>query len=468
MIHRIISPFHFSDADYYYRIAQGFLNGQGMNIPFPPPATAFFLIGAVTLVGENPYYLKLLYILLGTLSLLWVYLSLRMLYGVAVALLSLLLCSLSFSLTDITTALNTENIYLFTSSLSVYLFLLLYKMEGWGERFPFGVSLLFGFSVAMALLSRSEFALIASALLLFGIFRKGMGVKRKARIVFTSLCASLLLLSPWMVRNYYYMQWFNTAYPKAELPLFVPVALNGPFNFYEGHNPKANGTYAPEFVGKLEQGYKAWINPENEEHLRIVRDGYKMGWDYIRTHKERELSLLFVKLNVLLNGFSNGYGPDNFPAGLSGTVPSFADSFVPSGRGGLWLNLSLAFLGIFALMRRREWGGIRFLPLLTVGSVFVTGLLFYALSRMLYPLLPWAFALMALGMTEVWMLFRRWLNEQFGIKFSFSQKGTVAGSIAGVVLLFSFILYQGGEKRIFLEGVSGEYGSHSLTLWKRE
>ncbi len=396
MLHKNSSVFHFSDADTYDRLAQGFINKGSLDLPFNPPFTTFFLIAVYTVFGKNFFAAKVVYALLGSVSLALIYVTARLLFGRPAAAAAAILCAASFTLISITGGLNIENIYLFTLSLSVCLFALLYTQTGAAGRRPHLFSFLFGISAGLAALSRSEFALILAAMFLFGFFNKGWSAKQKAVIAVTAMAGVLLVLTPWSARNYAYMKDFNARHPAANLPLFVPLSMNGPFNFVEGHNPMANGTYAPRFVGELEEGYRVVMNPNDERHLAYLRDGYAIGWEYIKNNPAREMELLPVKLNVFLDGFANGFMLKNFPAGLSGGSRSMADSFVPDSKAALYAGIILFAVG-FAVLVVRGGSPIRFLPSVVIGAVLFVTVAYYGLSRLAYPVLPYYYMIVSVG-----------------------------------------------------------------------
>ena len=396
MIHKNYSVFHFSDADAYNKLAWGFMKNGTLDLPFGPPLATFFLIAVYTVFGKSFFAAKVVYALLGSVSLAFVYVTARLLFGAPAAAATAILCAASFALIFITGGLNIENIYLFTLSLSVCLYALLYTQTGMAGRRPYLFTLFFGLSAGLAMLSRSEFVLILAAMFLFGLFKNGWSPKQKAVITLTAMAGVLMVITPWSVRNYFYMKDFNARHPAANLPLFVPLSMNGPFNFAEGHNPAANGTYAPRFVGELEEGYRVVMNPNDERHLAYLRDGYAIGWEFIKNNLKKELELLPIKLKVFLDGFANGFMLKNFPAGLSGGSRSMADSFVPDSKAALYAGIVLFAVGIAALVVR---GGspIRFLPAVVIGAVLLVTVAYYGLSRLVYPVLPYYYMIISVG-----------------------------------------------------------------------
>ncbi len=396
------SLLHFSDVDVYGQLARDFLEGRGLNLPFTPPMTTFLLIAIYKLFGYDFFAAKIVYAALGALSLPAVYFTGRELAGKTAAQIGIVLCAASFTLIFIAGGLNTENVYLFTMAWAMALFVALYREKYFAAAWPAPAAFLFGIAAGAALLTRSEFALVLLGFLALGVTRPGWPSARKMRIAAAAACGIALLVLPWTARNYFYLSEFNKKLAEIKMPVIVPLAMNGPFNFYEGHSPLANGTYAPAVVRiQLENGYFANLDYNNPDHLRMVRDGFVIGWRYLLEHPQHELAMLQVKLTVFINGFANGMLPGNFPAGLTGTVENAADSFVPDSKLALWAGMLLACAGGFTLWRRREAGAERWIIILPLASVLAATLMFYGLSRMVFPVLPYYYLLAAAGIQHI-------------------------------------------------------------------
>ncbi|MFQ5432048.1 MAG: ArnT family glycosyltransferase [Nitrospinota bacterium] len=450
MLHKNHSPLHFSDADTYDKLAQGFIKNGSLDLPFNPPLTSFLLIAIYKMFGKNFFAAKLFYAMLGSVSLVFVYVTARLLFGRIAAAAASILCAASFTLIFIIGGLNIENVYLFTLSLSVCLFALLYTQTGMAGRRPYLFSFLFGLSAGCAALSRSEFLLILAAMFLFGFFKNGWSAKDKAVITVTVSLGIAVIITPWSARNYVYMKDFNERHPTANLPLFVPLSLNGPFNFVEGHNPTANGTYAPAFAGKLEDGYRVAMNPNDERHLAYLRDGYAIGWDYIKNNPVREIELLPAKLNVFLNGFANGFMLANFPAGLYGGSESMADSFVPDSKAALYAGIILFAAG-FAVLIVRGGSPIRFLPSIVIGAALLVTVAYYGLSRLAYPVLPYYYMVISVGAV--------FIAERFFIMKRLPK--WFASSVVALLIIAGF--WQSRSFFVMHKKDIGPYGKFKLT-----
>ena len=441
------SIFHFSDADFFVLLAHDYLAGKGTNIPFVPPFTAWVLIVYFKLFGGGYFGAKIMYAILGALSVPSTYLTARFLFGKVVAVITSLFCATSFTLIYISGGLNIENIYLFTLSLAVALFVLVMKEAGFAKRNLLLVSFLFGLASASASLTRSEYILVLLVFFIFGLLRRGWSVGKKSSVALSAFAGFLLIISPWAARNYLFMKEFNATHQNASLPVFVPTALNGPFNFLEGHHQNANGTYSPVVVGEtfsldLMGDYIANLDPDNERHLEMIRNGYSLGFKYIAENPVKELKLIPFKTGVFINGLSNGFLLKNFPLGFAGRVPNMADSFIPDSKWNLYIMLPLFFFGFYRLIKTKKGGSdtdfLRWLPVIIIGIVFFVAVSFYALCRMSYPILPYYFMVVSLGISG--------FAERFSNPKIFNWKNVF-------VLLFAVILIGilQSSSRVFLE-----------------
>lgn len=446
MRHEAGSVFHLSDADFFVFLARNFLEGKGTNIPFVPPFTAWTLVFFIRIFGFDYFSIKIMYAMLGALSVPAVYLTARILYGRGVAVVTSILCSTSFALIFISGGLNIENVYFFTLSIAVALYVILMKEPAFVRINQLVISFLFGVASASACLTRSEYILVLFIFFLFGLLRRGWSPAKKGVVALTAIAGFLLIVAPWVGRNYSFMTELNASYKNASLPVFVPTALNGPLNFLEGHHANADGTYSPvvEYNGyslELKDGYIASLDPTDERHLAMIRDGYRLGLKYIAENPAKELKLIPFKTAVFLNGLSNGFFLNNFPAGLTGRVPNMADSFIPDAKWSLYVTLPLFLFGGWLLFRQKGEGEtifLRWLPIFIIGIVFFVAISFYALCRMSYPILPYYFMVVSLGVAG--------LGEKLRNTITFSWK-------YAFVLLFavSSIGLYGASGRIVVE-----------------
>ncbi|MBI5178674.1 MAG: glycosyltransferase family 39 protein [Nitrospinae bacterium] len=447
------SILHFSDADSYTSMAKDVLEGRGLNLPFNPPMVTFLLIALYKVFGYDYFAAKIVYALLGSLALIPVYWVARELFGKAVAFATILLCAGSFTLIMLVGALNIENVYLFTLSVAVAAFVALYRERGLAGKYPLAFAFVFGLCSAAALLTRSEFALILAVFFVMGVLKRGWGRAHKAKVAVFAVIGLALALAPYTYRNYVYMADFNNQVPSAHLPVFVPVAMNGPFNFVEGHSPYANGTYAPAVAGELKDGYMANLNAADPVHLAFLRDGFRIGWEYAKHTPKKELENLPVKARVFLRGFANGFLLNNFMAGMEGGSESMADSFVPDSKWLLWLLFAL--FGVGAVLLCKEGISQKLLPLAPVGAVLFTCVVFYGLSRLVYPVLPFFFMVASVALVWLW----RKLN------CAVAKPYLVAAIVAAVFIVAGFA--QSRQRTILAKEPMGGYGKFHLTVLEK-
>jgi hypothetical protein len=83
------------------------------------------------------------------------------------------------------------------------------------------------------------------------------------------LAIMLVVLSPWIIRNY------------AVTGRFILIDTNGPINFYIAHNPLSDGKWVD-------------VKPHSDIN-RLYETGYKEGLAYINENIPREIRLLKVK-----------------------------------------------------------------------------------------------------------------------------------------------------------------------------
>jgi hypothetical protein len=115
-------------------------------------------------------------------------------------------------------------------------------------------------------------------------------------------------------------------------------------------------------------------------HVRLVNEGYRIGWRWIAERPGRSLRLVWRKLTLFWAGAATGFGGANFPLGLTGVrrgvdMVTPDEGFLP----GAWQLgvLALTILGISLALRHdalAPW-------LLFLASKVVATVLFFGYAR---------------------------------------------------------------------------------------
>jgi hypothetical protein len=160
--------------------------------------------------------------------------------------------------------------------------------------------------------------------------------RRTVRVWLALAAATILVVLPWTVRNYFVLR------------TFVPIATNSGINFYIGNNPAATGL--PDW--RLVPGV-AWNDGANE--VEAHRRGLQEGLSYVRGHVALTVGMWFKKVWLLWRPPIYGY------EGLSFSVAAM--------RLG-WLVFYLFTLGFGAFGFVKLWRSparmIMLLPLLVM------------------------------------------------------------------------------------------------------
>jgi tetratricopeptide (TPR) repeat protein len=170
-------------------------------------------------------------------------------------------------------------------------------------------------------------------------------------------------------------------------------------NFYYGNNPSADGTWQP--TAELERG--AGFSHERLKRISRTIDGREVSWSAASTHWTRQglkfitrepgryLQLLGRKLLLFFSNYEvpNDYYPETARAA---SLP-LKLAFVNYG-----LALALGLLGmVWAWPRRRQA-----LPAyLFVAAYLLSALLFYVLSRLRAPVIPFLLMFAGFGLNEL-------------------------------------------------------------------
>ena len=151
------------------------------------------------------------------------------------------------------------------------------------DRATWGLALLAGVILGLIALTRPNALVIAPLVGLWFLFRRSVW-QSLARLLPVAMVA-LLVLVPWVVRNY------------SVYSVFVPIALNGGENFYQGNNRYT--------IPYFSAGYDVqWVPPpdlpESASELGVERNAALMqaGLDYLRQNPGVIPELMWTKFLI--------------------------------------------------------------------------------------------------------------------------------------------------------------------------
>lgn len=373
IIHRLLtgeySALHDMDVLHYLQMALRILQDGGWPSPFfHPPLTAYLI--AIPLERFGTFYApKILFLILGSLTPVLVYLTARTALDRFTALLAGLLSALSFPLIFTAGTLNSECPAIFLLMVSV----LLICRFGTNPHPVFMA--LAGLWIGLGGLCRTEVLLLAPLALIHARIRGGVPFRSGRTALFLVLL--LLCLAPLITHNLRAIGEWNRIYPEYPLSSFSPIGLNGPLNFFIGNNPKANGGYGEEALGPIPEGKN--LVDTIQRNYPILRHGYGLGVEFIRANPEAEKTILKLKLQNLADGLSFGFLNRNLPVGLSG-AKRLGDCF--TSRNSRWLILNGVLLGLGILLSLiRPGRGDRIPVLFPPILVSLTAAFFFGLTR---------------------------------------------------------------------------------------
>lgn len=151
------------------------------------------------------------------------------------------------------------------------------------DKATVGIALASGVLLGLMALVRTNMVLLAPTLAIWFLFRRSLR-QTVARLAIVAL-VSALTISPWIVRNY------------AVYGQFVPVAMNGGENLYQGNNPQT--------VPVFRAGYDVqWIAPPADlppaQGMTLERNAAlaEAAWSYLGSNPQAIPELIWTKLLV--------------------------------------------------------------------------------------------------------------------------------------------------------------------------
>jgi tetratricopeptide (TPR) repeat protein len=371
-----ISP-QMLDSYYYHKWAVDIISGEfwGTDVFFLRPLYPYLLALIYSVFGQHVLAVQFVQTIFATVSCFLLYDTSRRVFGSRPA----AFASVGFALTGIlvfyTGTLLYVEITVLLSLLSVWLTFVA------GSRI--WVWILAGVCFGLLVICRPEFLLLLPFLFIW-LWRRG-GAERARSVMMAAVALAVVALVP--IRNYVV----------ARDPVLF-TAHSG-VNFYYGNNPSADGTWQP--TQGLEKG--GGFSHERLAEISRTIDGRQVkpsqasaywtrqGLEFITHQPGAYLKLLGRKLLLFLSNYEvpNDYYPETARAA---SLP-LRLAFVSFG-----LALAFGVLGMsWAWPKRRQVFPVY---LLAVGYL-VSALLFYVLSRLRAPVIPFLLMFAGFGLGEL-------------------------------------------------------------------
>lgn len=285
------------------------------------------------------------------------------------------------------------------------------------DRHGLVLAALAGVALGLCALARPNALIVAPLVGLWFLFRRSLA-QSLARLLPVAL-VSVLVLAPWIVRNY------------AEFQTFVPVAWNGGENFYQGNNeyvvPYMQAGYDVQWVPPPDLGDVTPLSAEANAGLM------QAGMAYLREHPDRIPELLWTKFLIYwsiditpLRNPAPGETPridyqgdviaetdENDDLALGGLPPGDAvgeysgDTFAAGRIVHRFYYGTLFFLALAGIViSLRQWREVSLLWLVQIAMTIVY-VMFHPSTRYRVPTDPLLFAFSAYAVVWLWSQFRQ-------------------------------------------------------------
>ncbi|MBN2464900.1 glycosyltransferase family 39 protein [candidate division WOR-3 bacterium] len=372
----IIGP-QMLDSYYYHRWAIDIISGNfwGSDVFFLRPLYPYLLALVYSVLGQSVLAVQFVQAVLATISCFLLYDTARRSFGKRPA----VFASFGFALTGILVFYTGTLLYVETTILLSLLFFWLILIAGRRTWLWIAAGICFGLLV----ICRPEIFLLLPFLFIW-LWSRGNGGRSR---LLTMAVAALVVIAVVPLRNYIV----------ARDPVLF-TAHSG-INFYYGNNPAADGTWQP--TAELEKGggfsherlAEISRSVEGREVKPSQASAYwtRQGLRFITHQPGLYLRLLGRKLLLSFSNYEvpNDYYPETARAGSLPLRLAFVD---------FGLVLALGFLGMVWAWPKRG----RVLPAyLFVAAYFVSSLLFYVLSRLRAPVVPFLLMFAGYGLSEL-------------------------------------------------------------------
>jgi hypothetical protein len=207
------------------------------------------------------------------------------------------------------------------------------------------------------------------------------------------------------------------------LSRWVLVSNQGGMSFALANDVRSDGGFSRALFEHPLIGRNPTFRFSFPPHLRLVNDGYAVGWSQIKSDPEAWLKLVIRKLQRFADGASQGFTAANFPLGRHG-VREPIDMFTARGViEPFWQTAMIAtfVIGAFVAFMRRMAG----VWLVIIAYKLVVTILFYGYARQAASIAPAFFVITALAVDWVMLKFAP----------NIKPRQTAKWMIAGVALL---------------------------------
>ena len=291
-----------------------------------PPLYSYILALVYGFVGRGYFQIGITHLLLDIASMLILFHIVRYIFPTkkGIAVLTILLFAFYPYLVFHNLTLIDTPLFIFWLHLFVLLMFLLCK-QGKIKRRGWLLAVCTGLVLGAATLTRPILAPLALLMLPWFMLRHGF-TKSLGRLIIVAL-VNVLVLSPWMVRNFILFD------------AFVPMTTTSGANFWQGNNE--------DTTRYLRAGYDVqWLNPPSAvttvvDSLSRAADQerFALAWAWLRANPDQIIDLLWVKFRVY---WSIDVTPRLNPKASEQTIPNIES--VVSENEDLDSNLSLSGL----------------------------------------------------------------------------------------------------------------------------
>ena len=365
---------------------------------YRPPLYSYYLAALMKLFGQDMLWIKLVQVVIGSLTAVIVYLTAKEIASKKAALIAALIYALDPNMAWFSCFFWPETLFMAPFLLSFYLLARNVKSGKIGWFLAAGI--LLGLS---ALIKSMILYFMVLVLLWIIMFRK------KGKLITASafLAGVVLALSPWVVRNYY------------ETGSFTLINTNGMQNLYEGNN--AIKGYGSEyyFSDRLKDIYASYAamgktEVEREKGARKAALAYiaseQPGWFFKKMRNEMPM-LWAPAVHPIRHVRMGFYGVLN-PLLVDALIIIFVLSY--------FLLISTAAFGFFHSSRSPAF----YLTLILIGYVCAIYTVTHAQPRYLFPVLPFLMAFSGIALTDARNI----------IASGFSPGNIAAGLLTGLLV----------------------------------